>query len=157
MTNINFKACFNAEFEYDENKKLHVDSNAFDELDDDGQKIPLLDDNGEKIEDENGNLVFKQIIINAKEVLTNAILEDSTLENAGLLESHIDSNDGKIFEYEANLFDFKNEIQYETVETAAKNLISNWRIQYILNRLLQTWLKKNYVTTPHKFGFILFS
>lgn len=134
MTGITFRACFDAAFKYDEDKKLKIDSNLFDQLDDNGEKIPLLDDNGEQLKDDEGNLVFKKIKIGAKEILNNYILENSTLKDAGLFESSTDTDDGRVFEYEANLFDFKNDVQYEVVEAAAKDLISDIESAYTNTR-----------------------
>ena len=128
MTKVNFTACFDATFEYDKEKKLRINSNVFQKLDENNQPIPVLDANGEQKKDKNDNPMFETYKKTAKEVLDDFIKNADVVGNFGFFESNIETDGNDVYEYEANLFDF--DVDYETLEVAASTLISTIYTHY---------------------------
>lgn len=128
MTKVNFTACFDATFEYDENMKLRVSGNEFEKLDEEGNRIPALDKNGNEKKDKEGNTIYLTYKKSAKEILDEEIKNDITLGQASFIESNIEHDSDTVYEYEVNLFDFIED--YETIETAADALISKLYAKY---------------------------
>lgn len=81
MTKVNFKACFDAKFEYNKEKFLKIAGNEELILDNDGNKIPETtvevvnkkDDNGEVILDENDKPITETIVVNKTDKDGNVI------------------------------------------------------------------------------------
>ena len=157
MTKVNFKACFDAKFEYDKEKFLKIDGNEEFILDDEGNKIPETiieivnkkDDNGEVILDENekpitepivvnktdkdGNVIYKTKKLSAKEIIEKLLTETETLKDASYSKIIADTDNG-IHEIEINLLDFANDVEYKTVENAGKQFIETVYSKYTNTR-----------------------
>lgn len=129
MTNINFNMCFKAELQFAEPDEssgyprlLKLNDNVIGRIDIDGNPVPDLDDKGNPIKDENGNLIISAPRdLTAKETIDTLIKLCDVLKDAGLFESTLSTDDGKIFEYEANLFDFTED--YTDVKSEADSFI----------------------------------
>lgn len=122
MTNVNFKACFDAEFVYDPTRTLVLAGNE------------VINE----VTDANDEPIRITVYKSAKQVLDDKIFGKTNgneiLKSATVTTSTLDVNSAGVMEYEANMFDFGNDIEYERVLSEAELAISEIELNFTNTR-----------------------